>query len=74
MMVKVKDHRLTLTVRSHFTSFSPFNAAPFNGPFFCFYSKHCVYEKRTEWVVNPFMLNKKQAVLILIKRAKRCYV
>ena len=44
MMVKVKDHRLTLTVRSHFTSFSPFNAA-------------CVYEKRTEWV--PIHLKQK---------------
>ena len=63
MMVKVKDHRLTLSVRSHFTSFSPFNAT-------------CVYEKQTEWVViyNPFMLNKKQVVLILIERAKRRYV
>ena len=46
-----------LKVCSHLASFSQFDVSPFNGPFFCFYSKYCVYKKRkekwTEWVVNP---------------------
>ena len=66
-----------LKVRSHLTSFSPFNDAPFKGSTFAS-TVSIVFiknrQKNGQNGLNPFMLNKKRAVLILIKRAKRRYV